>query len=94
MKDQYDNDIPDDLVILPGFELLDADEVKKIDQAAWYEAEHPQIGRVLLASAVAIDNLSEDDLEGATGIKLEDCDVCYVAACLHRYNEKDGFYHA
>jgi len=99
MDDQYDCELPDDLVILPWFDedssvQLTEDEIRTIDKAVWYEAEHPEIGRVLLCSAESINYLSEDSLEDATGVNLQDCIISRVDACLHRWNIVDGFYHA
>ena len=94
MRDQYDNTVPTDLVCFPPLELLDEGDINTVDDADWFEAEHAEIGRVLLVSAKEIDYLEESSLEDATGIRLEDCQVQRVAACLHRYNDVDGFYHA
>lgn len=92
-RDQYDNPIPDDLVLMPPFGLLDKDEVQKVYQADWYEAEHPQVGKALLVSSKAIGGY-ETSLEDATGIKADYCEICHIAQTLHRYNSIDGFYHA
>ena len=94
MKDQYDNDVPTDLVLRPAFESLDESGMETVDAANWYEANHPEIGTALMASAKALKGLSEDTLESATGVKVEDCEILYIAACLHRYNAEDGWYHA
>jgi hypothetical protein len=88
MKDQYDNDIPNDLVLIPDINGLDETQIKMVDDATWYE----QNG-VIMVSAKEIDFLSEDDPIDA-GIILTDGEIFEVNYILHRYNRMDGFYHA
>ena len=94
MKYQYDQPIPDDLVVMPRIELLGDKEAQEVAALPWYEAEHPKVGRVLLVSAKGIDYWEESDLEDATGVKLADCQVSRVAEALKRWSWEDGFYHA
>ncbi len=90
MLDQFDRPIPDDLVLMPNIEHLTKEEIKLVDEADWYDADG-----YLLVSAEAINHLSEDTLEDATGIKLENIEeIFHVATCLHRWNYDWGFYHA
>lgn len=88
MKDQYDNDVPSDLVLLPNIEDLTEEGAIVIDIADWYEADG-----ILMASAKAIHYLSEDDPLDA-GVDLSKCEIMFVNGILHRYNIIDGFYHA
>lgn len=90
-RDQYGRPIPDDLVLLPtsgdNWWLWD-DEIETVLRVDWYEAND-----VLLASAKALNGLSEDDPIDA-GVDLNRVEVCRVADCLKRYSPEDGFYHA
>ena len=94
MFDQYHNEVPTDLVCMPSIAFLGEDEIKIVDQARWYDVEHPGIGTVLMVSAAAIQDLAEEDLNEVYGLAVEDCDVFAVDDCLHRYSAEDGFYHA
>jgi len=92
-RDQYGDEIPDDLVLMPrityeGEVILSDDNIEAIDTADWYEANG-----MLMVSAKAIDYLSEDDPIDA-GIDIAKAEVNYVAHALHRWSEEDGFYHA
>ena len=89
MKDQYDRDVPNDLVILPNINDLDREGFEIVVGNDWYE-----INGILMASAKAIEYLSEADPLDA-GIDLSKYDIIdYVANALKRWNEIDGFYHA
>jgi len=93
MKDQYGDAVPEDLVLLPHYDfdvyiLVDARCVEKICNAAWYEVD-----QILMASAKAIDYISEDDPLD-TGVDLSKVtEISRVAEVLKRGNPKDGFYH-
>ena len=93
MKDQYGGPVPP-LVLLPHFTALTEAEVEQVDSADWYEARHPDVGCAILAPVSQIGDISEDDLEGATGVKMEACEVVKIDAPLHRYSLLDGWYHA
>lgn len=88
MKDQYGNDVPDDLVVIPDIDLLSGDEIQVVDRADWYEHKG-----VILVAAKAIDHLSETDPQDAGIDKLPDT-IDQIDQCLHRYSDVDGFYHA
>ena len=88
IMDQYGEQVPDDLVVLPDPQMLGEDEIKKVMDAPWYEAEG-----ILMASAKAIDGLSEFDPKDA-GIDLEETEVSAIDDPLKRYSKEDGFYHA
>ena len=88
MKDQYGNDIPKDLVLVPNINNLRNKDIKTVDRAAWYEQDG-----ILLVSASEIGFLSEDDPMEA-GVIPEEGKIMYVGSVLHRWSEEDGFYHA
>jgi len=88
MKDQYGNDVPNDLVLLPSPSDLSDWGICIIDWAKWYEADG-----VLMASAKEIYFLSEAEPADAD-IDLDNAEILYVADSLHRYSLEDGFYHA
>jgi hypothetical protein len=87
MKDQYGEDIPNDLVLMPSIESLNEEELKIVDNANWYEQN-----KVLMVSAKEINYLSEDDILNAD-ITLKEDKIFYIAFILHRFDE-NGFYHA
>jgi len=88
MKDQYGNDIPTDLVILPTHESLVDAEIKVVMSANWYESNG-----VLMASYKEIHGLTEVDPLDA-GVVLSTDQISYVAHALKRHSKEDGFYHA
>ena len=98
-RDQYNNDVPDDRVVLdltPG--ELTPEELDWIDQLNWYAPateHHGQTGLIL----VSLGRL-QDCLHGTTdGTDPADCDVeelkgvVRIPHILHRWNE-EHFYHA
>jgi hypothetical protein len=87
MKDQYGEDIPNDLVLMPSIESLNEEELKIVDNANWYEQN-----KVLMVSAKEINYLSEDDILDAD-ITLTEGKIFYIPFILHRFDE-NGFYHA
>jgi len=88
MKDQYNNDVPDDLVALTcGIDRFNEEELKIIDNARWYDVYFDK-GCDLAVSFEEIQGLINEPLGG---IPFQ---IDYVVQCLHRYNEYDGFYHA
>lgn len=86
--DQYEEPVPDDLVLLPDAKLLDATAWETVDNATWY-----LVNGTLCASAHAIEFLSEDDLLDV-GIDVLTAEILQVPYGLHRYNATDGFYSA
>jgi len=101
MNDQYGQEIPADLVVLPfGFdpesEVLsghprEPEDVDIISKANWYEVEGQE--GLLLASYEAIEGLSElNPLD--CGLTLAGAQLNRVADPLKRYSLEDGFYHA
>lgn len=89
MIDQYGNAIPDDLIALScGTDRFEADDLKIITDARWYEVTHSH-GQDLAVSFLEIQGLIEDSPLGDTPI-----DIAYVDDCLKRWNDIDGFYHA
>ena len=90
MRDQYGNAVPADLVVLPDYWLLTPAEVKIVDDMDWYECKG-----VLL---VEPNEFSEDDpRDVGLGVGSDGNltgKVMKIDACLHRYSEEDGFYHA
>ena len=94
MKDQYGNDVPDDLVLLPHHILDGPDSTQKsrdIDivlNARWYE-----IDGVLLASSKEINGISEDDPSDAGLNITENSQAFCIDGPLKRYSGEQ-FYHA
>lgn len=102
MRDQYGQRVNVlSLVLLPtgigrdeGYWKFDPEgvEVKKVLNAPWYE-----VAGILMAPFKSSGGLSEDD-PADVGIDFEklpeDAELLYVAHALHRFNPKDGFYHA
>mgnify|MGYP000126621344 CR=1 FL=1 len=88
MKDQYGNDIPDDLVFLScGPDRFNKDELEIIDNAQWYLVQHAW-GEDLAVSFAEVRGLIDEPLGDApVAIKA-------VNRVLHRYNDEDGFYYA
>lgn len=80
VKDQYNNEAPDDLVVLPNPAFLTEDEAGMVMDADWYE-----VNGVLCASARDIGYTSEHDLLDA-GVDVESphLEVLYVASILKR----------
>ena len=89
MKDQYNVEIPLDLVILPDISCLTVSEIELVDSVSWYEITTFDGCVLLAASARGIHNLSDEEI---LLIDIENID--YVGRVLHRYNKTDGFYHA
>jgi hypothetical protein len=86
MLDQYGNNVPDDLVLMPIFSWLTDEEVNLVFDADWYECD-----KLLFVSAWEIDYLSEASIgEIVKNINK----ITKVNDCLKRGNEDDGFYHA
>ncbi len=87
MKDQNENDIPNDLVLIPEIDGLTDSEIIDIETADWYE-----VNGIILVSAYAINYLSEMDPKDA-GIESLD-GIIHINDNLKRCTYEDGFYHA
>jgi len=88
MKDQHNNDVPNDLVSLScGPDRFNEEELKIIDNASWYLVQHVW-GQDLAVSFAEVQGLIDEPL-GDSPI-----DVQYIDRVLHRYNNEDGFYYA
>jgi len=96
MLDQYENKVPDDLVVLPEIANLTDDEVKVVVNADWYDvslSHDPEETDTiyLMASAKAINYLESNiDIAELGGIFIE---VIKVDDIFKRWNNEDGFYH-
>uniref|UniRef100_A0A6M3LSI5 Uncharacterized protein n=1 Tax=viral metagenome TaxID=1070528 RepID=A0A6M3LSI5_9ZZZZ len=88
MNDQYGNKVPDDLVLIPNFEDLSAEERVDVFDADWYELN----GYYLAVSAKDVNYITEDDPKDVLENGLQTID--YIADILKRGNVMDGFYHA
>lgn len=95
MKDQYKNEMPDDLVSMPSIEFLSDNEIKTVVNANWYDAydgEDCGFSSWLCVSAKAIDYLSEDAIEDYIDRPIKE--ILLVNDILKRWSIEDGFYHA
>ena len=103
MHDQYGNHVPDDLVLLDlGPAELETDEnIATIDRADWYEFAHypgdiyvswSQVGA--LGNAPAFDRYLGVRPESFGIGTDDDVQVMHIDHALHRWSDKDGFYHA
>lgn len=94
MKDNYGEQVPDDLVLIPVIEHLDESKIKMVVNADWYDVivymGDGETCTVLCVSADAVDFLSEDTLSG------EPVEILRVNDVLKRWDAEsgDGFYHA
>jgi len=94
MKDQFDENVPDDLVSLPDVDNLTDGDIKVVVNATWYDVyvtgmlDQP----VLCASAKAINHLSDYPVDGDGEIR----EVLRINDVLKRWDTEygDGFYHA
>ena len=100
MKDQYNKDVPDDLVVLDlkPSELAEA-EIEKIDRINWYEPNrdvHPGFQNIILVSYAALSECLYGAIDGTepsdVGIGILKA-VDYIDRPLHRL-EHNSFYHA
>ena len=91
MKDQYDNEVPEDLVLVYDIDFS-PEEIALIDDADWYEVDLYHYPGLLCVSAKAVEYLFDDDPVEEFNSKIKT--VNYIGRILHRYNEHDGFYHA
>lgn len=101
--DQYGNKVPADLIVLERdwLQLLTAAEAKTIDGLRWYEKVNPKelhrhsppmVSWAELNTAVptlVVDVYTLEEL----GINF-DGKFMYIDHPLHRYNCRDGWYHA
>lgn len=83
MKDQYGNDVPEDLALLDNPEFLSDSEIDKVLKADWYKIN----GRLC-----APYSQLPDCVETPPDIDRENATAEYVAQSLHRVD--DMFYHA
>ena len=94
MKDQYNNPVPSDLVLLDNslFDILSSDELQKVGALDWYK---PEKSNSIFVSAAAIDKCFDElyDFYGPEEFGLEKGNWLKIDACLHRWSHEDGFYH-
>lgn len=93
MKDQYENKVPDDLVLIPALIHLSEEDAKKVSKVEWYDVivymGDGETATILCVSAKAIDYLSEEEISG------EILEVLKVNNVLKRWDDENGdFYHA
>ena len=102
MKDQYEQEVPADLVVLhfgfdPGERVirgdyLEPEEVEVISAARWYKVEDVPL---ILASFEEIEGLSElQPLDYGIDLDTPGLTINRIADPLKRYSREDGFYHA
>ena len=86
MKDQCDNPVPEDLVILPRITELVVTQIEAIDKLDWYRDGHLiLVSRKSLEAAIGADTELFDDYIPLTGVQ-------YINHNLHRYSDEDGWY--
>ena len=97
MKDQYDQDIPGDLVVLDQkpAELSEA-ELCCIDRLEWYRpANYPFLILVSYgALCQCIEGVFDETDPADCGVDGALGPIERIADCLHRWSAEDGFYHA
>ena len=87
MKDQFGNDVPNDLVVVDSGHFVTKDDIAVILEKNWYECN----GFILISS---------ENLDESLYLLPEDCDleikepIYYIGNILKRWNPIDGFYHA
>lgn len=92
MIDNYGEEVPTDLVLIPDIEHFDNDEVRLIVDAVWYDVVAGINENIwLCTSAAQINNLSDDSIDHYDGPIIE---VMRINDVLKRWNDEDGFYHA
>ena len=92
MKDQYDNEIPNDLVLVYENINLTPKQITMIDNADWYVVDLYHYKGLLCVSAKAVDYLFDGNPVQEFNSKIKS--VQYITKILHRYTEQDGFYYA
>lgn len=60
MKDNYGNEVPSDLVLLPGYESCDDQEIRIIAESDWYEVIDGNGNVWLCCSTEAIGDICDD----------------------------------
>ncbi len=99
MKDQYNNEIPEDLVLLETNDVT-IHFAKKIENLDWYCVRNKS--GIFVSDKELTKIIGEHDFASIWDIhvnlfnraKLENGDVSLVGNVLKRWNDKDGFYHA
>jgi hypothetical protein len=101
--DQYQNVVPDDLVLLDSSWIdgmpLGANQLNAIDALDWYKPDDGHNGTIgIFVSATELDKAlgEETDLEYVKppALYLEASNWLKIDSTLHRWNLVDGFYHA
>lgn len=100
MKDQYNNEVPSDLVLLENnwLEWLKEEEVKKINQLSWYKVAAQYFTKFIFVSATELEKCIDGLVDFSTSKDVMDkeqneLDWVYVDGVLHRSNISDGWYH-
>lgn len=96
MKDQYDNEIPTDLVSISQLEFSELVEpqVRIIDQADWYEANFNDRKEILVSYDALLPAFDSYDLDYIKINDISSIEINKIDYILHRYNGLDSFYHA
>ena len=90
MKDQYGEQVPNDLMQLAcGPDRFDDDELEIIINASWYEITHSH-GVDLAVSFSEIEGV----LDGNYPLGDTPIEVLRIDDILKRWSIEDGFYHA
>lgn len=91
-KDQYQNDVPDDLVLIPALFQLSEPGQKKVLEVDWYDVTVDMVDDVYDVLAVSADAINPIKSKPISGEIIE---VLYVNDVLKRWDEEEGeFYHA
>ena len=101
MKDQYNREVPNDLVLLENNWLawLKEEEIKKISDLSWYEIAKQHFTRFIFVSATELEKCIDGLVDFCTPEDVTNCSQnefewnC-IDQVLHRVGMKDGWYHS
>lgn len=97
MKDQYNNEVPSDLVLLDSSwigDFLKDTELWAINKLDWFKPS--SLTKLIFVSASQLENCIEGlvDFTGPEDCGLEKAEWLKIDQVLHRWDVNDGFYHA
>jgi len=90
MLDNYGEQVPDDLVLMPDISLLIDADIKLVVNVNWYDVILEDESVWLCISAKAIDYLEESDPNFEQPI----IEIMRINDVLKRWSVEEGIYHA